>query len=337
MPSGIDISGEEKAAILLMSLGADLSSKILKHGFNDDEIERITGAITDMDSISNDATGKVVDEFYQLQQARNYLLSGGVDYAKDLLEKTVGPVKSQEILEKLKQSMQHVPFQKLRKSDPRQLISFIRDEHPQTIAFVVAHLKPDQSAVVLSELNPEVQADVARRVAVLDRTSPEVAKEIEKVLEEKLSTVSSTEETVAGGVKSLVNILNKVDRSTEKSIFEHLEGSDPDLAEEVRRLMFIFEDIVKLHDVSIQKVLREVDTKELAMAMRGANKDVNERIFKNMSKRASEMLREEIEYMGPVRLRDVEQSQQKIVNVIRKLEESGEIVISRGGEDALIV
>ncbi|MBM7854210.1 flagellar motor switch protein FliG [Desulfohalotomaculum tongense] len=332
-----NLSGEQKAAVLLMSLGSDLSSKVLKHGFSDEEIELITSVITDMDHISSEETSAVIEEFYQLHQARSYVLSGGLDYAKDLLEKTVGPVKTQEILEKISQSLQKVPFQNLRKSDPRQLISFIRDENPQTIAFVLAHLKPDQAAAVLSELPPEVQADVSRRVAVLDRTSPDIAKEIEQVLERKLSTVVSTEETVVGGIKSLVNILNKVDRSTEKAIFEHLEATYPDLAEEVRRLMFIFEDIVKLHDVSIQKVLREVDTKDLALAMRGANSEVNERIFKNMSKRASEMLREEIDYMGPVRLRDVEQAQQKIVNVIRKLEESGEIVISRGGEDALIV
>ncbi len=333
----VSLSGEEKAAVLLMSLGADLSSKVLKHGFNDDEIERITGVITDMDRIPNEVTDKVINEFFQLREARAYVISGGLDYAKELLEKTVGPVKTAEILEKITQSLRQIPFQNLRKSDPKQLVGFIRDEHPQTVAFIIAHLKPDQSAVVLSELSPEVQADVARRVAILDRTSPEVAKEVEKVLERKLSTVVSSEETVTGGVKSLVNILNKVDRATEKTIFEQLEKTDPDLAEEVRRMMFIFEDIVKLHDVSIQKVLREVDTKDLALAMRGANPEVNNRIFKNMSKRASEMLKEEIEYMGPVRLRDVEQAQQKIVNVIRRLEESGEIVISRGGEDAIIV
>lgn len=333
----VDLTGEQKAAVLLMSLGADLSSKVLKYGFNDNDIERITGAISDIDQVKSDASAIVMEECFQLLRAREYVLSGGIDYAKDLLEKTVGPVKTVEILEKVTQSMRQVPFQNLRKADPRQLIGFIRDEHPQTIAFIVAHLKPDQAALVLSELTSDVQADVARRVAVLDRTSPEVAKEIEKVLERKLATVATTEDTVAGGVKSLVTILNKVDRSTEKTIFEHLETTDPDLAEEIRRMMFIFEDIVKLHDVSIQKVLREVDTKDLALAMRGANKDVNERIFKNMSKRAAEMLREEIEYMGPVRLRDVEEAQQKIVNVIRKLEESGEIVISRGGEDAIIV
>lgn len=332
-----EIPGERKAAILLMSLGSDLSAKVLKHGFTESEIERITGAISDLDHVSSEETSKIVGEFMNLSKARQYMLSGGIDYARDLLEKTVGPVRAAEILERVSQSMRQVPFQALRKADPRQILSFIREESPQTIAFIVAHLKPDQAALVLSELNPQVQADVARRVAVLDRTPPDVAKEIEKVLERKLSEVITTEETITGGVPSLVAILNKVDRATEKSIFEHLENKDPELAEEVRRLMFIFEDIVKLHDVSIQKVLREVDTRDLALAMRGANKEVNERIYKNMSKRAGEMLREEIEYMGPVRLRDVEEAQQKIVNVIRRLEESGEIVISRGGEDAIIV
>lgn len=331
------VTGEKKAAVLLMSMGSDLSANVLRNGFTENEIERITGAISDIDQVTSEQTSKIIGEFFQLAKARQYVINGGLDYAKELLEKTVGPVKAMEILEKVSQSMRQVPFQNLRKADPRQLLSFIRDESPQTLAFIVAHLKPDQAALVLSELNPDVQADVARRVAVLDRTSPDVAKEIEKVLENKLSAVVTTEDMVTGGVKSLVAILNKVDRATEKSIFEHLETEDPELAEEVRRLMFIFEDIVKLHDVSIQKVLREVDTKDLALAMRGANKDVNERIFKNMSKRASEMLREEIEYMGPVRLRDVEDAQQRIVNVIRRLEESGEIVIARGGEDAIIV
>ncbi|MCD5406705.1 MAG: flagellar motor switch protein FliG [Desulfotomaculum sp.] len=332
-----DLSGEHKTAAILMSLGTNLSSQVLKRGFSDLEIERITGVITDLDNISNEETAAILKEFFELYQARNYVLEGGLDYARELLEKTVGSAKSLEILDKITQNLRQVPFQKLRKSDPKQIISFIRDENPQTIAFVVAHLKPDQAAVILSELAPEEQADVARRVAILDRTSPEVAQEIEQIIARKLSAVITSDDVATGGVKSLVGILNKVDRTTEKSIFENLEKTDPGLAEEVRAMMFIFEDVVKLHDASIQKVLREVDTKELALAMRGANEEVNNRIYKNMSKRAAGLLKEEIEYMGPVRLREVEEAQQKIVNVIRKLEESGEIVISRGGEDALIV
>lgn len=332
-----NLSGEHKVAIILMSLGTDLSANVLKYGFTDIEIERVTSIIADLDTISDKQIDEVVKEFLEMYKARGYVLEGGIDYARKLLEKAVGAAKAREIMERISQSLRATPFQKLRKADPKQIISFIKDENPQTIAFVLAHLKPDQAATILAELDPDLQADIAKRIATLDRAFPEVAQEIERVLESKLSAVMTSEETIAGGVESLVNILNRVDRSTEKTIFEKLEQTDPTLAEEVRMRMFIFEDIVKLHDVSIQKVLREVDTRDLALAMKGANEEVNERIFKNMSKRAAAMLKEEIEYMGPVRLRDVEEAQQKIVNVIRKLEESGEIVISRGGEDALIV
>lgn len=331
------LSGDQKAAILLISLGADISSKILKQEFQEDEVEKITAAIAEMDKVPNDIQLQVVEEFVHLIQARDYLLNGGVNYAKELLEKTYGYQKGSEILDRISSTMQAVPFGALRKTDPRHILSFIREEHPQTIAFVLSYLKPDQAAVILAELDPQTQSEVARRVAILDRISPDVAKEVEKVLEKKLSAVAQHEETVVGGVQCLVNMLNRVDRATEKGIFEQLERMDPNLSEEIRRMMFIFEDVVKLHDVSIQKVLREVDNKDLALAMKGANQEVNNRIYKNMSKRASEMLKEEIEYMGPVRLKEVEEAQQRIVNVIRRLEEAGEIVISRGGEDAILV
>lgn len=331
------LSGEQKAAILLISMGAEVSSKILKQEFAEDEVERITAAIAEIDKIPNDIQKQVVDEFIYLIQARDYLLNGGVNYAKELLERTYGYEKGSEILDRISSTMQSVPFGALRKTDPRHILSFLREEHPQTIAFVLSYLKPDQAAVILAELEPAVQSEVARRVAILDRISPDVAKEVEKVLEKKLASVSQHEETVVGGVQCLVNILNRVDRATEKSIFEQLERADPNLSEEVRRMMFIFEDVVKLHDISIQKVLREVDNKDLALAMKGSNQEVNNRIYKNMSKRAAEMLKEEIDYMGPVRLKDVEEAQQRIVNVIRRLEEAGEIVISRGGEDAILV
>lgn len=331
------LTGEQKAAILLISLGADVSADILKQDFLQEEIERLTGTIAEIDSVPAEIQEQVIDEFLQLYQAKEYISSGGLEYAKEILERSFGYQRTAEILERISASMQSMPFGSLRKTDPRHIVSFIKDEHPQTIAFILSYLKPEQAALVLSELPPESQSEVARRVATLDRISPEVAKEVEKVLERKLSSVSAQEETVVGGVKCLVNILNRVDRSTEKTILERFEAMDPSLSEEVRKMMFIFEDIVKLHDVAIQKVLQEVDTKDLAMAMRGANQDVNTRIFKNMSKRAGDMLKEEIDYMGPVRLRDVEEAQQKIVNVIRRLEEAGEIIISRGGEDALIV
>ncbi|OAT79933.1 flagellar motor switch protein FliG [Desulfotomaculum copahuensis] len=329
------LSGVQKAAVLLITLGADLSAKILKH-FPDDDIEMLTQQISILENVPKETQAAVLEEFMELSQARDYLMHGGYKYAREVLEKAVGPQRAEEILNKVSVAIQNVPFSSLRRTDARHLLNFIRDEHPQTIALIITHLVPEQAALILSALPPEKQSDIARRVAVTDRVSPEVVKEVESVLERKLSMVVQEDQTV-GGLKTLVNILNRVDRSTEKTILEELETSDPDLADEVRKLMFVFEDIIKLHDTAIQRVLREVDSKDLARAMRGANEEVNERIFKNMSKRAADMLREEIQFMGPVRLRDVEDAQQRIVQIIRRLDETGEIIIARGGEDAIIV
>ncbi|MCS5696670.1 flagellar motor switch protein FliG [Desulfofundulus thermocisternus] len=329
------LTGVQKAAIVLIALGAELSAKVLKH-FPDDEIEMITQQISMMESVPREVQQVVLEEFLEMNRAREYLMRGGYKYAREVLEKALGPQRAEEILNKVTVAIQKVPFSNLRRTDPKHLLNFIRDEHPQTIALIITHLVPEQAALILSSLPPEKQSDVARRVAVIDRTPPEVIKEVEGVLERKLSMVVQQDQAV-GGVKTLVNILNRVDRSTEKTILEELEVSDPELADEVRKMMFVFEDIVKLHDTAIQRVLREVDTKDLARAMRGANEEVNERIFKNMSRRAAEMLREEIQFMGPVRLRDVEEAQQRIVQIIRRLDETGEIIIARGGEDAIII
>jgi flagellar motor switch protein FliG len=329
------LTGVQKAAIVLIALGADLSARVLKH-FPDDEIEMLTQHISMLESVPKETQQAVLEEFLELSKAREYLMHGGYKYAREVLEKAVGPQRAEEILNKVSVAIQKVPFSNLRRTDPKHLLNFIRDEHPQTIALIITHLVPEQAALILSSLPPEKQSDIARRIAVIDRTPPEVVKEVEKVLERKLSMVVQQDQTV-GGVKTLVNILNRVDRSTEKTILEELEVSDPDLADEVRKMMFVFEDIVKLHDTAIQRVLREVDTKDLAKAMRGANEEVNERIFKNMSRRAADMLREEIQFMGPVRLRDVEEAQQRIVQIIRRLDETGEIIIARGGEDAIII
>ncbi|HHW45028.1 flagellar motor switch protein FliG [Desulfofundulus thermobenzoicus] len=329
------LTGVQKAAIVLIALGADLSAKVLKH-FPEDEIEMLTQHISMLESVPKEVQQSVLEEFLELSQARDYLLHGGYKYAREVLEKAVGPQRAEEILNKVSVAIQNVPFSGLRRTDARHLLNFIRDEHPQTIALIITHLVPEQAALILSALPPEKQADIARRVAVIDRISPEVVKEVERVLERKMSMVVQQDQAV-GGIKTLVNILNRVDRSTEKTILEELEVSDPDLADEVRKMMFVFEDIIKLHDSAIQRVLREVDTKDLAKAMRGANEEVNERIFKNMSRRAGDMLREEIQYMGPVRLRDVEEAQQRIVQIIRRLDETGEIIIARGGEDAIVI
>lgn len=329
------LTGLQKTAILFISLGADISAELLKKNFHQDDIEKISQQITMMDTVPREVQDEVLDEFAQLLQAREYLMVGGIEYAKDMLQKALGDHKAAEILDKVQHTIKNRPFSSLRKTDPKHLLTFIRDEHPQIIALILNHLHAEQSALVLSALSPEQQSDIARRVAMTDRVSPEMMREVESILERKLSVLEISEQS-SGGIKSLVDILNRVDRSTEKTILEELEVTDPDLTEEIRKLLFVFEDIVKLPDSSIQRVLREVDPKDLAKAMRGTIEDVQERIYKNMSKRASDMLKDEIKYMGPIRLRDVEDAQQKIVQVIRRLDEAGEIVIARGGEDAIV-
>lgn len=330
------LKGIEKAAILLIALGSDLSSRVLKKEFLETEIEQLTQEISNMVHISAETTSVVLDEFMELQQAREYLLHGGLNYARELLEKAVGNQKASDILNKLTCNMKAVPFGTLRKTDPKQLLNFIREEHPQTIALILAHLTPEQAAVILASLPLELQSEISRRIASIDRLTPDIIKGVEAVLERKLSTVLQQDHTVVGGVQSLVDILNRVGRSAEKVILDGLEREDPALAEEVKMHMFVFEDIKNISDNFIQRVLKEVDSKELAVAMRGTNEEVHSRIYKNMSKRAADILKEEIEFMGPVRLKEVEQAQQKIVSSIRKLDESGEIIISWGGDDVII-
>lgn len=330
-----EITGLQKVAILLIALGSDISAHILKQSFHEEDIEKITQQISMMDRIPKELQSAVLQEFFQLSKARDYIASGGLDYAREMLEKALGKEKALLILEKVSVSIKNRPFSAIRKTDARHLINFIKDEHPQTIALILTYLHSDQASLILSSLPPETQADVARRIALIDRVSPEIVKNIEQVLERKVSFVSHHDEPV-GGVKPLVDILNRVDRSTEKTILEELEMEDPELAEKVRLMLFVFEDIVKLPDTSIQRILREIDSKDLAKALKGTNEEVAGIIYKNMSKRASDMLKDEIKYMGPIRLREVEEAQQRIVQVIRQLDESGEIIISRGGEDAIL-
>lgn len=330
------LSGKQKAAILLITLGPELSAQIFQH-LKDEEIEQLTLEIANIRKVKNEEKEDIVSEFHEMCVAKEYISQGGIDYAKDILERALGSQKAIDIINRLSSTLQVKPFDFVRKTDPSQLLNFIQSEHPQTIALIMAYLEPEQAAIILSALSPERQSDVARRIAIMDRTSPEVIREIEKLLERKLSSVVSEDFTSAGGVKSVVEVLNRVDRTTEKTIMETLEVSEPELAEEIKRLMFVFEDVVQLDDRAIQQVLREVDTKELALALKGASEEVNNKIRKNMSKRASDMLKEDIDFMGPVRLRDVEEAQQKIVNIIRKLEEAGEIVVARSGGDEIVV
>lgn len=330
------MSGKQKAAVLLVSLGPELSAEVFKH-LREEEIEDLTLEIAGLRKIQPEVRDSVLEEFHDLLMAREYLEHGGIDYARELLEKALGPSKAEDIINRLTASLQVRPFDFARKTDPSQLLNFIQNEHPQTIALILAYLHPEQSGLILSSLPPELQVDVAKRLAKLDRTTPEVLYEIESTLEKRLSAFAVDDYTSAGGIDAAVDILNMVDRTTEKTIIDSLEEEEPELAEEIRKRMFVFEDIITLDDRSIQKVLREVDSKDLAMALKTASEDVASRIYKNMSKRAAEMLKEDMDYMGPVRLRDIEETQQKIVAVIRRLEETGEIVIARGGEDEVIV
>jgi flagellar motor switch protein FliG len=334
--SKTEYTGKEKAAMLLISLGPERSAEIFKH-LKEEEIEQLTLEIANIRSVSPDEKEKVMEEFYQICLAQEYIAEGGIGYAKEILEKALGTQKALDVINKLTVSLQVRPFDFVRKADPAQLLNFIQTEHPQTIALILAYLKPAQAATVLSALPQDKQADVARRVATMDRTSPEVIKEVERILEKKLSSLVTEDYTAAGGVQSIVDILNSVDRGTEKYIMETLEIEDTDLAEEIKKRMFVFEDILTLDNRSIQRFLREVDNSQLAVALKGATDEVQKAIFSNMSKRMVEMIKEDIEFMGPVRLKDVEEAQQKIVNVIRKLEDAGEIVISRGGGDEIIV
>jgi len=330
------LTGRQKAAILMISLGPEISSEIFKH-LTDEEIEQLTLEIANLRRVDVATRSEVLEEFHEMALAREYIARGGIEYAREVLEKGLGAEKANEIINRLTASLQVRPFDFARKTDPAQLLNFIQHEHPQTIALILAYLHADQAGQILSALPPELQVEVARRLATLDRTSPEVLEEIEATLERRLSAFVMQDYTAAGGIDVAVEVLNRVDRATEKTIMDALEEQDPELAEEIKKRMFVFEDIILLSDRDIQQIIREVDTAEWALALKTASEEVSERIFKNMSKRAAEMLKEEMEYLGPVRLRDVENAQQKIVSIIRRLEEAGEIVVVRGGEDELVV
>ena len=330
------LTGREKAAILLISLGTERASQIYKH-LKEEEIEQLTLEIANLRKIDSDVKDAILEEFYEICLAKNYIAEGGIGYAKEVLEKALGGQKALELINKLTSSLQVRPFDFARKADPTQLLNFIQNEHPQTIALIMAYLRPQQAAIILSALPIEKQAEVATRIAMMDSTSPEIIKEIERILEKKLSSMVTSDFTTAGGIESSVDILLSVDRGTEKHIMESLEMRDSELAEEIKRRMFVFEDIVTLDNRSVQRFLREVDNNDLALALKTASEEVKRVIFSNISKRLQDMLKEDMEFMGPVRLRDVEDAQQKIVNIIRRLEDAGEIVVSRGGGDEIIV
>lgn len=331
-----EMSGVQKAAILLIALGPEKSSSIFKN-LKEDEIETLTLEIANTRSVAPQVKEDVLEEFYQICLAQQYISEGGIAYAKDLLEAALGPEKAKEVISKLTVSLQVRPFEFIRKTDISQLLNFIQEEHPQTIALILAYLPVHQAAQIISSLPNEKQADVAKRIAEMDRTSPDVIQEVERVLEKKLENLANQDYTIVGGVDSIVDILNSVDRSTNKRIMDELEVENLELAEEIKKKMFLFEDIVKLDDKAIQRVLREIDNNSIALALKGVKQEVQDAILRNLSSRLADMIKEDMEFMGPVKIKDVEEVQQQVVDKVRELEERGEIVIARAGGDEVIV
>ncbi|MGB9790580.1 MAG: flagellar motor switch protein FliG [Thermotoga caldifontis] len=336
MPERKQLTGKRKAAILLVMLGPEKAASVLKH-LDESDVEQLTIEIANLGKITDEEKRQVLSEFQDITRAREMISQGGIEYAKEVLQKAFGPEKAMRIIERLVSNLQVKPFDFLRQADPLQLVNFLQNEHPQTVAVILSYLEPQLAGRILSALPEDLQVEVIKRIALLERTSPDVIRDIEKNLERKLSGFVMQTFSQVGGVDTAAEIMNSIDRSSERKIMEKLSYDSPELAEEIRRRMFVFEDIVKLDDRSVQIVLREIETRDLALALKGASEEVKQKIFKNISKRAAQLLQDELEYMGPVRLKDVEEAQQKIINVIRRLEEAGEIIIARGGGEELIV
>lgn len=326
-----------KAAILLISIEEDLAALILSK-LDKEYVSLITREIAQLKNIQQEERDSIIEEFYQVALARNLLDSGGMGTARSLLERTFSKEEAAGMLEQVEKSMQATPFSFLQRAETANLLTFIQGEHPQTIALILSHLPASQAAEVLAGLPSKKQIEVVRRVANMEQTSPDVIAEVEKALESRLSTIVSQKFEKAGGIEAVAEMLNLTDRSTEKGILEALEDEDPDLVESIRRLMFVFEDIMLVNDKGIQNVLKEVENETLALALKTASNELKDKIFKNMSERAVTLIKEDMQYMGPVRVSDVEAAQQKIVDVVRRLEDAGEIIIAgRGGEEELVV
>jgi flagellar motor switch protein FliG len=331
-----ELTGKQKAAILLISLGPEVASSVYKH-LSEEEIEKLTLEISGVRKVESQAKEEILEEFHNIALAQDYISQGGIGYAKTVLEKALGNEQAAIIINRLTSSLQVRPFDFARKADPAQILNFIQNEHPQTIALILSYLDAAQAGQILSELPQEMQADIARRIAVMDSTSPEIINEVEQILERKLSATVTQDYTQTGGIEAVVDVLNGVDRSTERTILDALEIQDPELAEEIKKRMFVFEDIVTLDNRAIQRVIRDCESEDLMLSLKVSSDEVKDIIFKNMSTRMAETFKEEMEFMGPVRLRDVEEAQSRIVAIIRRLEEAGEIVVARGGGDDIIV
>lgn len=330
------MTGKQKAALLLISLGPEVSAAVYKH-LSEDEIERLTLEISGVKKVDASVKEEIIEEFHNIALAQDYISQGGIGYAKTILEKALGKEHAQAIINRLTSSLQVRPFDFARRADPSQILNFIQNEHPQTIALILSYLEAEQAGMILSSLPQEMQADIAKRIATMDSTSPEVISEVEAVLERKLSSTVTQDFTETGGVDAVVEVLNGVDRATEKTILDALEIQDPELAEEIRKRMFVFEDIVTLDNRSIQRIVRDCENEDLILSLKVSSEEVKEVLYRNMSQRMAESFQEEMDVMGPVRLRDVEEAQTRIVSIIRRLEDAGEIIIARGGGDDIIV
>lgn len=331
----MDLNTRRKAALILTLLGPEIAAKVMHH-FDEDSIELLSLEVARLDRISPEQREMVINEFHEMAVAQDFIAEGGVDHARKVLEAAFGSDKASEMIQRVQAAMQVVPFDFLKRADPAQVLSFIQDEHPQTVALILAYMPIHNAATVLTRLPTDLRAEVAERIAMMDQTPPEVIRRVEQVLEKKMSSLLSQDMTKAGGPKALVDLLNRVDRSTERLILDSLSENNPDLADAVKNMMFVFEDIVQLDDRAVQQVLKEVDVKDLATALKGVPPEVQDKVYRNMSERAMNMLKEDMEFMGPVKLKLVEEAQQKIVSVIRRLEESGDINVGRGEEEILV-
>ena len=331
------LTSTQKAAVALVAFGAEVSALVLK-GLDEKSLEAITVEIANLRDVPAEIENKVIEECHEIFMARQYISQGGVDYAKSILEKAVGIGKATAIMQRLESSFKSTGFSLLKDIDPKQLSSFLQSEHPQTIALILTQLSPPNAAGVLSELSPELQAEVSLRIAVMEKIAPEILTEIEQTLEGHFERTAGGEMSVSGGAKAIAEVLNLIDQTAEKNILQSLEAEDPDLAAEIKNMMFVFDDLILLDDRSIQRLLKEVETKDVAISLKAANDEVKTKIFANVSERVSVMIQEEMEFMGPTRLSDVEAAQSRIVEIVRRLEEEGQVIISgRGGKEEIIV
>jgi len=329
------MSNKRKAAIIMVAIGAEYAAQIYRH-LKDEDIEQLTFDVATMPQVGSETLEKILNEFYELCLAQKFISEGGIDYARDILEKAFGAQNAAILIEKVTHSIGARAFAFMKNTDPKQLYTFIQNEHPQTIALILSYAKKSQASAILSMLPRNKQVEVAERIALMDRTSPDVIKEVENALEKKLSSITGADLAEVGGVKYVAELLNSVDRGTEKFIIDEFYQKDPQLAEDVRKLMFVFEDIINLDETSIQRCLRDIDPKDLMVALKGSSEEVQAVIFANMSKRMGDTVREDMQYLRNVRHRDVEAAQQRIVAIIRSLEDAGAITISRGGDDIIV-